>query len=69
MSIEAGDEVRCLISATHLWTVEATDVERDVAVDAARVWRLPEGDTVIRHDDTAMVVSAEQLHTRESELR
>ena len=66
--ISEGDTVRCFASASHLWTVVATDVDREVEVDAERVWRIPNGDTVIRDGNTAIVVPEGMLKLRSDEV-
>lgn len=58
MALSPGDRVRCYNNASHPWVVEDTEVPTDVDVDGS-VWRLPDGDTLVRHskrDDVYMVV-------------
>lgn len=66
--VDLDDEVRCYNSPSQLWTVVATDVDRDVDVEAARVWRLPNGNTLIRRGNTAMVVPEKDLKPRSDEV-
>lgn len=52
MGLSAGDEVRAYNSPNYRYEVVETNVEEDVDVpDARHVWRLPEGNTLLKNTE------------------